>query len=125
MHPRKVKDFRYLTMHNSVKLGRQLIHIPDIEPIKIQCHNCDEQENNIMHMLCFCRVTNTAWNHLSQKWQALIGSYEDFVDPPDPTIHQYQIVFGIEPIVKTTNNRNNFLFQHTLDILLGNTSCNL
>jgi hypothetical protein len=118
--PAKVKDFRFLTMHNSVKLGRKLIHIPDIEPIKIQCHNCDESENNIMHMLCFCRVTQNAWNHLSDKWQALIGSYEDFVDPPDPTIHQYQKLFGIETI--NTNNWNKFLFQHTLDILLGASS---
>lgn len=68
----------------------------------------------------FCRTTHNAWNHLSDKWQNLIGSYEDFVDPPEPQIRQYQKLFGIETIFKTTNNWNKFLFQHTLDILLGN-----
>lgn len=81
--PAKVKDIRLLTVHNSIKIGRQLIHIPDIEPVKIKCHNCDEEENNILHMFIYCPVTNNAWNYLQDKWQSIIGSYEDFIDPPD------------------------------------------
>lgn len=40
------KDFRFLTTHNSIRIGRQLNHIPNIDLIKIKCHNCSEEENS-------------------------------------------------------------------------------
>ena len=118
--PAKVKDIRFLAMHNSIKIGRQLIHIPDIEPAKIKCHNCDAEENDILHMFIYCPITNNAWSHLQEKWQELVGSYEDFTDPPDLEIQQYQKLFGIENISRKNNNWNKYVLQHTLDILLGN-----
>ena len=121
--PKKTKDFRFLTMHNSLKIGRQLCHIPDIDPLKIKCHNCDEDENNILHLMIFCPATNKAWTHVHDKWQLLIGSYEDFVDE-DLEIKQFHKLFGIETQTKPHHGNptawNKFMLMHTLDIMLGN-----
>lgn len=122
--PTKTKDFRYLTMHNGLKIGKQLKHIPDIEQIKLSCHNCDEPENSIIHLLLTCPITKNAWNYIHVKWSQVLGSYEDFIDEPDIPIEDYHKLFGIEtistPNYKNITAWNHFVLLHTLDIMLGN-----
>jgi hypothetical protein len=123
--PTKTKDFRFLSMHNGLKIGKQLRHIPDIDVRKLKCHNCNEEENNIMHLLVFCPATNNAWNYVQEKWNAIIGSYEDFIDDQRIEILQYHKLFGIETPVKPKSKNNTtqwnfYVLIQTLDILLGN-----
>ncbi len=123
--PTKTKDFRFLAMHNGLKIGKQLRHIPDIDKRKLKCHNCDEEENNILHLLIFCPATNTAWTCVQDKWKTLIGSYEDFIDDHRIEILQYHKLFGIETPIRPKTKQNPvqwniYVLMQSLDILLGN-----
>lgn len=123
--PNKTKDFRFLSMHNALKIGKQLKHIPEIDRRKLQCHNCTEEENSIMHLLVFCPTTHNAWNLLQEKWRSLIGSYEDFIDDHNFEIHRYHKLFGVETPFKPKSKTNPiqwniYVLTQTLDILLGN-----
>jgi len=124
--PKETKDFRFLTMHNGIKIGKHLKHIPDIDERKLQCHNCNEDENNILHLLIYCPATTAVWNRVQGTWNKLIGSFEDFIDKDQKIeILPYHKLFGIETPQKPTKRNpvkwNSFVLMQSLDILLGNT----
>ena len=123
--PIQTKDFRFLARQKGIKIGKQFRHIPDIDVRKLKCHNCDEEENNIMHLLVFCPVTHDAWDLVHKKWTELIGSYEDFIDGTAIQILQYHKLFGIETPFRPKSKQNpiqwnTYVLMQSLDILLGN-----
>ena len=117
------KDYRYLTMHNAIMLGRKLTHIPDIEPEKIHCHNCSDKENSIIHLLIYCPATSKAWKYIRDKWSIIISTYEHFVDD-NIEIKQYQLLLGITtpnpPKGNNIKEYNTYILIQTLDIMLAN-----
>ncbi len=76
-------------------IGRQLIHIPDIEPFKIRCQFCNQEPNTIERLLIDRSECNTLRQHVDQQWNELTGSFEDFVDSNIP-IHKFNKTNGTE-----------------------------
>jgi len=126
--PIKVKDFRFLAIHNRLNLGRQLAHIPNIEPNKLFCPFCPEQTNDLQHLMLLCPNALDLWSHIETFWQGITGTYEDFIDIQLELDYKTKI-FGIltpkKPNSPSQKNKNNFIMLITLDILVGNAQFTL
>lgn len=126
--PIKIKDYRFLTMHNRLNLGRQLAHIPNIEPNKLLCPFCPNTTNDLQHLLLLCPNAQDLWSHIETIWLELIGSFEDFTDFR-PEIDYKLKLFGIttpkKPKTISQKEKNKFIINITLDILLGNAQFTL
>ena len=126
MHPSiplEIKDFRFRIAHNRLFLGRQIIHIPNMNPDHIYCQYCTDITNTIQHLLHECPSAQAAWNHLLSQWRLLIGSFEDFIDEPIRVEKHHQFL-GIETPSRISKNEptqfNRQVVRQALDILLGN-----
>lgn len=121
--PKLLKNYRFQILHNRLFIGRQLTHIPGIELFKIKCQFCDTNPNNIKHMLLECPQAIQAWSYLTNKWSTIVGSFEDFTDP-HRQITNLEKLLGIESQTKpkpgNVQQYNEYIFNTTLDLLLGN-----
>lgn len=91
-------------MHNRLWIGRQLAHIPEIDPTKIYCPFCTEITNDILHLLINCPNALSLWDHVENAWNDLEGTYEDFIDEPLQITTEFKL-FGI-PTPKSQKSQN-------------------
>jgi hypothetical protein len=74
-------------------------------------------------MLLECPQAIQAWSYLTNKWSTIVGSFEDFTDP-HRQITNLEKLLGIESQTKpkpgNVQQYNEYIFNTTLDLLLGN-----
>ena len=120
--PKFIKNYRFQILHNRLYIGRQLAHLPDIDTNQLKCPNCEHQPNNIEHMFIECPHIQIVWHYVANKWNQIIGSFEDFTDII-PEITPINKLLGTPTIINPRQNHttfNTFIFCQTLDLLLGN-----
>lgn len=128
--PKILKNYRFQILHNRLHIGRQLAHIPGIEPFKIRCQFCNHEPNTIEHLLVDCSESNSLWQHVEHQWQSIVGSYEDFTDNP-VQIQSHTKFTGMEyqqlkkSPLSDPINYNKMVLSNALDIIIGNAQFSL
>lgn len=126
--PHFVREQRFKSMQNRHYIGRQRFHLPEAAEHVEMCPRCNI-ENNILHLMLNCPGTTRTWNLLQLEWEILIRSYKDKIGTP---FNEEDILEGLELILPhhklfgvPTPSRSSqptlvYIFNHTLDIFLGN-----
>eukprot|EP00253_Pinus_taeda_P017843 PITA_17843 len=74
----KISHFLWLVGHKKIltwdKLRRRNFHGPSI------CHNCNNNEETIQHLLDTCPIANQLWNQVSFRCQRRCKDHEDIID---------------------------------------------
>jgi len=104
------------------------LSLPEAAEHVEMCPRCNI-ENNILHLMLNCPGTTRSWNLLQLEWEILIRSYKDKIGTP---FNEEDILEGLELILPhhklfgvPTPSRSSqptlvYIFNHTLDIFLGN-----